>query len=151
MASLHLPWSCHGPLVNIPHLDSQLNCSANCLQDNSSAWTVQKTQPLCCYTGVFTTPLHSNCHGTDHTENTVLLLLCACSGITQHWLLFRELLLSNGSIHYIVPSLRLFDFFFSEGCACDICDRSHPPSCGLVCMVFTLQLLLLLPPKGRLS
>jgi hypothetical protein len=48
---------------------------------------------------------------------------------------------SNGSIHYNAPSLRLFTpnsllvyhpFFFSEGCACDICDWSHvsPPWLG---------------------
>jgi hypothetical protein len=77
----------------------------------------------------------------DNTENTILLLLRACLGITQHQPFFRELLLSNGSICHIVPSLRLFDFFFSEGCACDICDRSDLPPRGLVCTVFTLQLL----------
>jgi hypothetical protein len=36
---------------------------------------------------------------------------------------------SNRSVHHIAPYLRLFVlFFFSEGCACDVCDRSHLPS-----------------------
>jgi hypothetical protein len=63
------------------------NYSANCLQDNSSARITQKTQRLYCYRGVFTTPLHINGPGADHTENTVLLLLCA-------WML--QALPSNG-------------------------------------------------------
>jgi hypothetical protein len=59
------------------HSLSELNCTANCLQDNSSKWTTQKTQPLYCR-GMFTTPLHSNCRGADHIENAFLLLFCAC-------------------------------------------------------------------------
>jgi hypothetical protein len=34
------------PMVNAPQLNPQLHCSVNCLQDNSLAWTTQKTQPL---------------------------------------------------------------------------------------------------------
>jgi hypothetical protein len=56
---------------------TQLNCSTNCLQNNSSAWTMQKTQPLYCCRGVLTTPLHSSGCGMNHMENTVLLLLQA--------------------------------------------------------------------------
>jgi hypothetical protein len=65
---------------------------------------------------------------------------------------------SNGSTQYIAPSLRPFvpnglqayrHFFFSEGCACDVCAWSHlPPHCS-VCTMFTRQLLPLLLPQGR--
>jgi hypothetical protein len=48
-----------------------------CLQDNSSARTTQKTQPLYCWGGVLAAPFHSNGRGTDHIENTALLLLRA--------------------------------------------------------------------------
>jgi hypothetical protein len=48
------------------------------LQDNSLAWTSQKTQPLYCWGGVFTALLHSSGRGSDYIENTVLLLLRAC-------------------------------------------------------------------------
>jgi hypothetical protein len=78
MEILQLPWSCRCPLVNTPHLNSQVNCSVSCLQDNSSVRTTQKTQPLCCCRGVFTAPLHSNYRGADYIENTVLLLLRTC-------------------------------------------------------------------------
>jgi hypothetical protein len=44
-------------------------CRRSCLQDNSSARTTQKTQPLYCCRGVFTAPLHSNGRGADHIEN----------------------------------------------------------------------------------
>jgi hypothetical protein len=49
---------------NIP----QLNCNPSCLQDNSSAWTTQKTQPLYCSRSVY----------RAHIENTVLVLSYAC-------------------------------------------------------------------------
>jgi hypothetical protein len=75
MEILQLPWSQHCPLVKTPHLKSQLNCIANFLQDNSSAWAMQKTQLLYCGKGVFTAPLYSNGRSTDHTKNTALLLL----------------------------------------------------------------------------
>jgi hypothetical protein len=47
---------------------------------------------------------------------------------------------SNGCTRYIAPSLRLFvpnglqayHYVFSQGCACDFCDRSHLPSVGSV-------------------
>jgi hypothetical protein len=74
---LQLPWSRRCPLVNTPHLSPQLNCSANCFQDNSSARSAQKTQPLYCCSGLFTVPLHSNGHGADHIQD-IVLLLCAC-------------------------------------------------------------------------
>jgi hypothetical protein len=61
-------------VANIP----QLNCSANCLQDNSTGRITQKTQPLFCCRGVFTAPLYSNGRGSDHIENTVLLLRACC-------------------------------------------------------------------------
>jgi hypothetical protein len=73
MEILQLPWSRHCPLVHTPHLNPRLNCSTNCLQDNSSAWTTQKTQPLYCCRDVSRAPLHSNGRGPDHIENTVLL------------------------------------------------------------------------------
>jgi hypothetical protein len=57
---------------------TRLNSSVSCLQDNSSARTTQKTQPLYCCRGVFTAPLHSNGRCADRIENTVLLLLHAC-------------------------------------------------------------------------
>jgi hypothetical protein len=38
----------------------QLHFNANCLQDNSSAWTTQETQTLFCWEGVYTEPFHSN-------------------------------------------------------------------------------------------
>jgi hypothetical protein len=78
MEILQFPWSRCCPLVNTPHLISQLNCSVNCLQDNSSAWNIQKIQPLCCCRGMFTTLLHSNHRGMDHVENTILPLFHAC-------------------------------------------------------------------------
>jgi hypothetical protein len=74
---LQLPWSRRCPLVSTPQLNYQLNCSANCLQDNFSARITQKTQPFYCCRGMFTALLHSNCRGADHIENTVLLLLHA--------------------------------------------------------------------------
>jgi hypothetical protein len=49
-----------------------------CLQGNSSARTMQKTQPLYCFRGVFAASLYSNGRGADHIENTVLLLSRAC-------------------------------------------------------------------------
>jgi hypothetical protein len=56
---------------------------------------------------------------------------------------------SNGYTCYTAPSLRLFiPIFFSKGCACDVCAWSHLPPRGSVFMVFTLQLLPLLPPYG---
>jgi hypothetical protein len=76
--TLQLPWSHRFPLVNSPHLNSQLNCSASSLQDNSSARTTQKTQLLYCCRGMFTAPFYSNDRGADHIENGVLLLLRAC-------------------------------------------------------------------------
>jgi hypothetical protein len=60
-------------------IQTRLHYSANCLQDNSSAWTTQKTRLLSCCRGVFTAPLHSNGRGVDHIENTVLILLRACT------------------------------------------------------------------------
>jgi hypothetical protein len=60
--------------ANIP----QLHRSASCLQDNSSARTTQKTQPLYCWRGLFTASLHSNGLEADHIENAVLILLRAC-------------------------------------------------------------------------
>jgi hypothetical protein len=41
---------------------------------NPSARTMQKTQPLYCWGGVFTESLHINDRGTDHIENTALQL-----------------------------------------------------------------------------
>jgi hypothetical protein len=60
-----------------PTTRHRLNSSANCLQDNSSARTTQKTQPLYCCRDMFTASLNSNSRGVDHIENTVLLLLRA--------------------------------------------------------------------------
>jgi hypothetical protein len=57
--------------ANIP----QLNCSADCLQDNSSARTMQKTQLLYRCRGVFAAPLHINGRGADYIQNAALLLL----------------------------------------------------------------------------
>jgi hypothetical protein len=57
---------------------------------------------------------------------------------------------SNGSMWHIAPSLRLFvpnslqvyhHFFFSEGCVCDVCDRSCLPSLWLGSCMIALQLL----------
>jgi hypothetical protein len=57
---------------------------------------------------------------------------------------------SNGCTCYTAPSLRFFvpnglqayrHFFFSEGCVCDVCDRSHLPPRGSVFTAITLQLL----------
>jgi hypothetical protein len=62
---------------------AELTASPSYLQDNSSAWTTQKTQPFCCCRGMFTMPLHSNGCGVDNIENTpfaaVSLLLHAYS------------------------------------------------------------------------
>jgi hypothetical protein len=116
MEILQLPWSRRCPLINTPHLNSQLNYkskskskllydwrfTANQFILASSLlilttrysflnWTLavivrmqhytqvlcqytQKTQPLYCCRGVFTAPLHSNSRGSDHIQNTVLLL-----------------------------------------------------------------------------
>jgi hypothetical protein len=49
----------------------------NCLQNNSTQ-TTQKTQPLYCCRDMFTALLHSKVCGTDHIENTILLLQHAC-------------------------------------------------------------------------
>jgi hypothetical protein len=55
------------------------DCNASCLEgtSNSSARTMRKAQPLCCYRGMFTAPLHSNGRGADHIEITVIVLLRA--------------------------------------------------------------------------
>jgi hypothetical protein len=45
------------------------------------------------------------------------------AGVTELRLLFTKSLLSNRSIRNIAPSLTYRHFFFSKGCACDICDR----------------------------
>jgi hypothetical protein len=74
MEILQLPWSRCCPLLNTPQLNSQLNYSASCLQDNSSARTMQKTQPLYCCRGVFTKLLNNIGRGADHIEITFLLL-----------------------------------------------------------------------------
>jgi hypothetical protein len=50
----------------------------NFLPDNSSARTMQKTQPLYCFTCVFTVPFHSNGSDADHIENIFVMLLRAC-------------------------------------------------------------------------
>jgi hypothetical protein len=63
-------------ILNPPQIS--LNCRANCLQDNSSALTTQKTQRLCCCRDVFTAPLYSNGRRADHIEMTVLLLSHSC-------------------------------------------------------------------------
>jgi hypothetical protein len=51
----------------------------NCLYDNSSAQTTQKTQPLYCR-DVFTVSLHSSGRGANRIEKTVLIFLCASYG-----------------------------------------------------------------------
>jgi hypothetical protein len=99
---LHLVFTRYCPR-NIP----QLNWSANCLQDNSSART-HKTQSLCCCRCLFTAPLHSNCRGVNHIENIVLLFLNTCCGPYLTTSLITRLLLNNGSMCHIAPSLRLF-------------------------------------------
>jgi hypothetical protein len=43
-----------------------------------SARTTQKTQPLYCSRGVFTSSLYSNGRGADSIENAVILLLRTC-------------------------------------------------------------------------
>jgi hypothetical protein len=74
--------------------------------------------------------------------------------------MFTEPSLIKGFIRHIAPSLRLFvsnnlqaylHFFYSAGCACDVCDHSHLPPRGSVFTVFTLQLLPLLLSYGRSS
>jgi hypothetical protein len=136
-------------LHNLP-CRTQLKWLGNlsCLQDDNLAWTMQKTQPICCCRGMFATLLHSNSHSANHVENTlfpiVTLLLhvyslsweCDYLAVAQKRSLFTQSLLSSGSLHHIAPSLRLFvpnslqayrHFFFSEGCA-----WSHNPPHGSV-------------------
>jgi hypothetical protein len=64
----------------------------------ASTPTTQKTQPLYCCRGVFTTLLLSNGHRADHIENTsvsiVIVLLCASRFRGN---VFTEPLLRNGS------------------------------------------------------
>jgi hypothetical protein len=69
MEILQLSWSRRYQLLPAVtrHLNFQLNCSANCLEDNSLARTTQK--------------IYSNSRGADHIENTFLLLLHACCGL----------------------------------------------------------------------
>jgi hypothetical protein len=71
------------------------------------------------------------------------------------YLLISWSLPSNGSTYHIASALRLFvldslqayrHFFFSEGCACDVCDRLHLPSRGSVLTLITLQPLPLIHP-----
>jgi hypothetical protein len=81
MEILQFPCSRHRLLVNTTQPNAQLNCSTNCLQDNSLAWTKQKTQPLYCCIGMFTALLHSNDRSIDSRENTILLLLQALPSI----------------------------------------------------------------------
>jgi hypothetical protein len=42
------------------HLETQLTLLNWTLLYNHFAWTTQKTQPLCCWEGMFIAPLHSN-------------------------------------------------------------------------------------------
>jgi hypothetical protein len=46
----------------------------SCLQDNTSARTIEKSQPLYCYGRVFTAKLHSNGRGTDSKENSLCIM-----------------------------------------------------------------------------
>jgi hypothetical protein len=61
-------------LNQLLHWTASTDCSAICPQDNFSVRTTQKTQPLYCWEGVFSAPLHCNGCGADHTDSIVLLL-----------------------------------------------------------------------------
>jgi hypothetical protein len=78
----------------------------------------------------------------DQAENTIPLLLFAgcCLAMATVQSPTSQLPPSNGSTCHIVTSLRLFvlntlqvyrHFFFSERCACDVCDRPRLPSSWL--------------------
>jgi hypothetical protein len=61
----------------IPFETASKNCLGRlrCLQDNPSAWTIQKSKPLYYCGRVFIATLHSSGHGAARIENAVLLLL----------------------------------------------------------------------------
>jgi hypothetical protein len=83
MEIVKLPWSHRCPLVNTPHLNSQMNCSATCVQDNSSVRTTQKTQPFLSCRGMFIAPLPSNGRGAGHMENSSCIIACVyVAGVT---------------------------------------------------------------------
>jgi hypothetical protein len=80
--------------------------------------------------------------GMDLAENATFQPVhwCAGSCLAVVVILFvSQVLPSNGSICHIASSLKLFvpnilqayHHIFSEGCACDISDRSHLPSLWL--------------------
>jgi hypothetical protein len=97
MEILQLPWSRRCPLVNTLHRNSQRNCRATCLQDNSSPRATQKTHPLYCCRCVFTAPLHRNGRGADHIENTLLLLLaCMLRALPSNGLCLQSHCLATG-------------------------------------------------------
>jgi hypothetical protein len=102
METLQLPWSRHCLLVNTSHLNSQLNCSASCLHDNSSARTARKHSP-----SVVEACLPRRCIVTiaaRTTYKTAFFYCCLriCCGRCLQSLLFTESLLSNGSIRHII-------------------------------------------------
>jgi hypothetical protein len=89
----------------------------NCLRDNFSARTTQKTRPLYCCRSVSSSPFHSNGRGAGHMENTVLLLLRALPSngqcLQSHRLrtgLYATILSVINVTLYII-SLRLKFFF----------------------------------------
>jgi hypothetical protein len=96
-----------------------------------------KKHSLYCYGGMFTSPLPT------------------CYMCTLRRNVFTKLLPRSGYTCHTAPSLRLFvlnslqayrHFFFSEDCACNVCDWSHLPSCGSAFHGVSLQPLPLLPP-----
>jgi hypothetical protein len=131
--------------TNFPWLSPTENwtCSADCLQGNSSARTPRKTP-------------------SSIVEDACLQLRCLVIDVVfflrifLYGNVFINPLPSNGCTCNIAPSLRLFvpnslqayrHFFYSEGCACNVCVRSHLPSrCSLFYAVTTLQQLPALPP-----
>jgi hypothetical protein len=77
-------------------------------------------------------------------------LLWTCLAFGQVYISHTRQVIESSSI-FLLPSfpngLQAYcHFFFHEGCAFDVCDQSHLPPHGSVCMVFTLQLVPLLPP-----
>jgi hypothetical protein len=101
--------------------------STNCLAYNISAWITQKIPFLCCCLQLF--PCKHACLRSCYSVTAVVYFLIWWS------------LLSNRSTCHTAPSLRLFipnilqayrHFFFSKGCACDVCNQPSLPSLWLI-------------------
>jgi hypothetical protein len=106
-------------LANIPQLCPKLFPAYN-----PSAWTMYKTLLI------FASVAACTAIGANYAENTAFQLVHWCGGscLAMVVVLFVSQSLPIHHLACILNSLQAYCYFFSEGCACDICSRSCLPS-----------------------